>query len=363
MKKGRIIHSGTTKVSCGRTKPARSLQEIRYNPVTGRSVICAPSRRQRPADQSGAQHSVPAPEFDRDCPFCPGNEAQITPLIDQQPTGGVAWQTRVVFNRYPVVTSALDQPAQVQGILSALPARGRHEVIIESPKHNWDLSQASQAEAEAVITTYHARYRALADDGGFATIVPFRNGGVRAGASLKHPHSQVVAMVRVTEELERRRTIAQAYLRRTGRCVVCDLVSAEGRHGRRLVFESAFFLGFVPYAAEVPYEVWLVPKQHSESFAQVERELIRDLAMALRDCLFRLSVQGCLIDYNLVLQSDPETIGPAAERHWYLRMYPRLTSPGGFELGSGMAINPSSPEADAQDLRENGTGTGDSEIS
>lgn len=327
-------------------------QEIRYNPVTGRSVICAPSRRERPADQSGAQHSVPAQEFDRDCPFCPGNEAQLTPLIDQRPTGGVAWQTRVVFNRYPVVTPVLDQPARVKGILSALPARGRHEVIIESPKHNWDLSQASQAEAEAAIATYHARYRALADDGGFATIALFRNGGVRAGASLKHPHCQVIAMARVAEELERRRVIAEAYLRRTGRCVVCDLVSAERRDGQRLIFESALFIGFVPYAAEAPYEVWLVPKQHSESFAEVETELIRDLAMALRNCLSRLAAQGCLTDYNLILQSDPETIGSEAERHWYLRIYPRLTSPGGFELGSGMAINPSLPETDAQDLRD-----------
>lgn len=336
----------------GRTQGPLRHQEIRCNPVTGRSVIYAPMRRMRPGEIESTP-CVGAPlTFDKDCPFCPGNEAWLPPLIDEQPGGGAAWQTRVVFNRYPAVVPDIDAPAHVNGLFSVLPARGRHEIIIESPKHDGDFAHAPQSEIEAVLETCHARYRSLADCGEFATILLFRNGGIRSGASLRHPHMQLIALTLVTEEFKRRRAIAESYYSQTGHCMLCDIVAAERRHGRRLVFESEFFLGFVPFAAEVPCEVWLVPKRHSASFAEAGAALLRDLAEALPDCLSRLATQGCLADYNLVFQSDLAARETAGELHWYLRVYPRLTTPGGFEIGSGMTINPSLPELDAQCLTD-----------
>jgi UDPglucose--hexose-1-phosphate uridylyltransferase len=230
----------------GSKQRPRCQHEIRYDPVTGRSVIYAPMRQMRPREVESAPCIGVPLTFDKDCPFCPGNETWLMPLIDERPGGDAEWQTRVVLNRYPAVVSDIDAPARVNGIFSVLPARGRHEIIIESPKHDRDLAHAPQAEAEAVLQTCHARYRALADSGEFATILLFRNSGIRAGASLPHPHTQLVAMTQVTGELERRRAIAKSYFKRTGRCILCDIVSAERRDGRRLVFESKFFLGLLP---------------------------------------------------------------------------------------------------------------------
>lgn len=347
-----MVEDGESVTEDGGKQGSRCQHEIRYDPVTGRSVIYAPMRQIRPRDVASTPRAGVPPTFDKDCPFCPGNEAWLPPLIDERPGGDAAWRTRVVLNRYPAVVSDIDAPARVNGIFSVFPARGRHEIIIESPKHDGDLAHAPRAEVEAVLQTCYARYRALADSGEFATIFLFRNGGVRAGASLIHPHTQLVAMTQVTGELERRRAIAKSYFERTGRCILCDIVSGERRYGQRLILESEFFLGFVPYAAEVPYEVWLVPKRHSPSFADAEAALLCDFAEALPNCLSRLATRGCLADYNLVLQSDFAARQSAGERHWYLRVYPRLTTPGGFELGSDMAINPSLPEADAQCLRD-----------
>src|SRR5207244_400264 len=156
-------------------------------------------------------------EHDRSCPLCPGNEARTPPAVLVLPDAG-AWRVRVVPNMYPLVAPAAGRPPEPPtALLASLPAVGAHEVIVESPHHSRALAAMAPAEVELVLTAYRERYRALGEQPWARYVVVFKNHGPSAGTSLRHPHSQLVALSIVPELAGRRRPIARTYRARTGR--------------------------------------------------------------------------------------------------------------------------------------------------
>lgn len=328
------------------------MNEVRYNPLTGRAVIHAPDRRARPSDVGRPTARGRIPRRSASCPFCPGNEARLAPLIEETPgLQGAPWQTRVVMNKYPLLTAEVAAATAAETPFAAAEIGGRHEVIIEHPRHDWDLAASAPSEAAAVIETCRSRFRRLAETGDYAEILIFRNRGPDAGTSLTHPHGQLVAMDRVSPESERRRALADDHAQRTGRCLLCDLLAAERREGLRMVLENRSFAAFVPFAAETRCEIWLVPEHHDPAFGAADDGQVEDLAAALRDCLGRLKHRLDDPPYNYVLLSETGSGGNARARHWFLRMRPRASRGGGFELGTGLAVRSTLPEADAELLR------------
>lgn len=325
--------------------------EVRECVVTGQRVIYAPARARRPQDfakqrQAGAgPSSAPA-----DCPFCPGHEALLAEIILEVPDGsGQSWKTRVVLNKYPAVTP---NDTVWTGSKDAEPAVGRHEVIIETPRHDGDAAALSPGEYEAVIETYLNRFRSIMSEGKFKSIHIFRNHGGAAGTSLRHPHSQLIALATIPPAIAEARDRAFCYFTCSGRSVFADLLEIERDSGRRIVCENACFVAFVPYAAEVPFEIWIMPKRQQPSFCDIEPAENKDLGALLGTCLRRL--QNRLGDpaYNYVIMTTSGEEPAQPWLCWYLRIVPRFTNPAGFELGSGMHINPSIPEQDAAYLRE-----------
>jgi UDPglucose--hexose-1-phosphate uridylyltransferase len=145
---------------------------------------------------------------------------------------------------------------------------------------------------------------------------------------------------------------AQRYFDEWGRCVYCDVLNFELEDRKRLVLENSDFLAFVPYAAEVPFEVWIMPKMHQAGFAAISDRSKADFAAILREVLARLHGKLADPDYNYMLYSSSQHNANEPQLHWFLQIRPRLTTQAGFEIGSGICINPSLPEADAKFLRE-----------
>lgn len=323
--------------------------EIRQDPVTKRWTIYAPDRNNRPKDTPTA---AAAPSSSSHCPFCPGREDQLpgilmeTPGLDDQP-----WQTRIVPNKYAALTPEADGPHTSDGLFCARAAYGHHEVVIETPHHHQDLPQMSPEAVQAVIETYLRRYHELRRRDPSLYPLIFRNHGSRSGASLRHPHSQIVATPLVPQQTQWCNDAARQYFERTGRCVYCDMSEEEQRVQRRVVLENASFVVFVPFAAEVPYELWIVPRQHRADVGDTADAEAADLADALRTTLARLHDRLGDPDYNYVIQTAPDYRSQAPHLHWYLRIVPRTIDRGGFEVGSGIRINPSLPEMNADDLR------------
>lgn len=325
--------------------------EMRQDKATRQWVIYAPSRRKRPKDfrQSENERTL-IPERDEGCPFCPGNERMLPPVILEL-SGGSGWRTRVVPNKFPALTPEGRLDRQSRGIYVAMGGFGRHEVVIETPLHNRDIGIMSAEEAAAVVETHHRRYRDLMARHENAMVILFRNHGERAGTSLVHPHSQIITLGVVPSYIRRREEEAQHYFDEWGRCVFCDILAEERRAGERMVVENESFAAFVPFAAEVPFEIWIMPREHRADFGDVSDREKEDLASTLRDVLGRLSRKLGDPDYNYVVNTSARYRAGEPQLHWYIQVRPRLTERAGFEIGSGISINPSIPEEDAAFLR------------
>ncbi len=333
------------------------MNEVRQNKATKEWVIYATSRGNRPHDFQGPGNIREGqPPFDKNCPFCPGNEDMLPSLIIMETPmeGTSSWQTRVIPNKFPALMPDGDTKRIREEIYLIMPGYGHHEVVIEGPLHNRRIVQMSINEFSAIIETYHARFVRLMGDDRNKMIIIFRNHGLKAGTSMSHPHSQIIATGFVPNYIRWREDEAQRYYDEWGRCVYCDILEFERKDSRRIILENDSFVAFVPYAAEVPFEVWIVPKEHQASFGYVSESAKLDLAMALHTVLLDLAAKLKDPDYNYVINTCTQYKADEPHLHWYLQIRPRFTTIAGFEIGSGIRINPSNPEMNAAFLKERG---------
>lgn len=316
----------------------------RQDRLTGEWVIIAPDRHLRP---HASLHRSPKPEtppaFDPSCPFCPGNERLLAEIIKEVPADHPpGWATRVVANKYPIV--------EISNGKDAAAAHGHHQVIIETPRHDVDLAEASLADLKAVIEAYREREIALGELPGTRAVISFRNHGRSAGASLAHPHSQVIALGWLPPRLQAVKRRAIAFHRRSGRCLLCDILG-EAASSERLIAENKGFAAFIPFAAMAPFETWIAPKRHDSRFSAMNSGEIRDFAALLQGILAALKTALDDPPYNYAIETFLDTGSAASALHWRLRLVPNMAAPAGFELGAGLTVNPSSPEADGAVLR------------
>jgi UDPglucose--hexose-1-phosphate uridylyltransferase len=326
--------------------------EIRQNKATNQWVIFAPSRGKRPHDfVRDRTRKALLPEHAEACPFCPGNEHLLPPIIMEMPGPEVPWQTRVVPNKFPALTPTEETARREEGIYLAMGGFGHHDVIIESPRHDQQVAAMGEDSVARVIETYHRRYSDILKDDETMMAVIFRNHGLRAGTSLIHPHSQLIATGWVPSYIRWREDAAERYFDQSGRCVYCDIMNYEITAGARLVYDNRSFVAFVPYAAEVPFEIWIVPRNHQADFGDISDIEKDDLSAALRHVLGILFHKLNDPDYNYVINTAARHKSGEPHLHWHLQIRPRLTTRAGFEIGSGISINPTFPEDDAEFLR------------
>jgi UDPglucose--hexose-1-phosphate uridylyltransferase len=324
---------------------------FRQDRTTGEWVLVAPERARRPgSNQAGGAAAAP-PAFDPGCPFCPGGEHRLPGILEEMPSEGPpGWLTRVVPNRYPLLRAEPPGPATRDEAGTCAPAQGFHEVIVESPRHDADPSRLPAPELSALLRTYASRCRALRAQPAVEAVVLFRNHGRAAGASLRHPHAQIVASTQVPPRLAAARDWARAHHARGGRCATCEQLEIEQRDGRRIVEATPHFLAIVPFAARGPFETWIVPRQHEATFGRADDAVLLEFGRLLQRALLRLRAVLGDPPYNYTL-AFAAADRDAAWSHWGLRLLPALATPGGFELATGLPVNPALPEADAETLR------------
>ena len=203
---------------------------------------------------------------------------------------------------------------------------------------------------EVIVESYHRRYVSLMAEHENMMGILFRNHGPGSGASLIHPHSQLVVTGVVPRHVRQREDAAERYFDRWGRCVFCDILDFEQKEGRRVIAGNDAFLAFVPFAAEVPFEVWIMPRRHRADFGSIDDGEKEAFAAVLRQVLSTLYTRLNDPDYNYVINTAAQYRAREPHLHWFLRIRTRLVTRAGFEIGSGMTINPSLPESDADFL-------------
>jgi len=327
------------------------MSELRQNIATREWVIIASERAKRPEEfvQPAKERVEDRPAWAAHCPFCPGNEELDLERLRLPDAGD--WTVRVVRNRYPALREEGDRERHFDGINCAISGVGHHEVIVESRLHNTCPALETLHEVTQTLLALQLRGLALREDRRVEQVVYFKNHGPTAGASLLHPHAQLLGLPVVPSSIRARIEEARRYFDDQGVCVYCRMREQEQRQQVRMVVESACFSAFVPYAAFSPFHLWIIPHRHSASFLAATAEELRDLALVLRELLSKIYIGLNDPDYNYTIRSSPEHAPATNSMHWYLAIIPRVNRVACFEMGSGMFINTALPEQSAAFLR------------
>jgi len=347
-----------TRAEQGETK---NMPELRRDPIVGRWVIVATERGKRPSEYQVA----PVEPADRSKdPFAEGNE-HMTPAevyAAREPdskANGPGWHVRVVPNRYPALRIEGELDKEPYGLYDRMNGIGAHEVIIETPDPNMQLEQQPVEGIVRVLEAYRVRMTDLLRDSRFRYILIFKNHGRQAGASLPHPHSQLIATPVTPNHVKEKLEGGKQYFAYKDRSIYEDILRQEVREGARLVYENAGFVAFCPFAARFPFEVTVMPRRQSADYHAIQPDEMVLLADAMKVTLQKLSKALNQPQYNYILHTAPArrvrqgywmTID--MDFRWHIEILPRLTLIAGFEVGSGFYINPTPPEEAAKYLRE-----------
>jgi UDPglucose--hexose-1-phosphate uridylyltransferase len=339
------------------------MSELRKDLVTGRWVIVATERSKRPDDFRPAAVEVRdgAAAF---CPFCEGNETKTPPEVFALRSPGTAadgpgWRVRVVTNKFPALSPGEPPPKSAKGIFQWMPGTGVHEVVIENPDHTLELADLQAGQIGEVLDVFQRRIRAIEENYHYQYVQVFKNKGREAGASLSHPHSQIVATPIVPKRVKEEVYGSERLFRSLKECIFCRTIQEETRLQERLVMRSDEFCVLAPFASRSPFEMVIYPLAHSPFFTAVRTESLKALAAILKGALNRLKETLGDPPFNMVLHQAPnpyvshrEWPGIDAYFHWHIEIYPVLTKTAGFELGTGFYINPVPPETAAGFLRK-----------
>lgn len=332
---------------------ASPVPEFRRDPIVGRWVIISEERSRRPSDFDSMED---APQGGA-CPFCPGYEDKTPPEILAYYNSGRAankpgWWVRVIPNKYPALQIEGGLSRRGEGMYDKMNALGAHEIIIETPVHDQRMIGMDKSKLEDVFWAYRDRILDLAKDPQLEYVLIFKNHGSAAGASLRHPHSQLIAMPMAPVRLKQEIRGALKYFEYKERCVYCDVIRQESDQDVRIVSQNDDFIAYTPYASRFPFETWITPKRHSSDFQDIAKGEIATLAGIMKDVLSRQDQVLNNPSFNYILHTAPLKTPKLSHFHWYIEVIPKLTKVAGFEHGTGFYINPTPPEQAAQLLRD-----------
>jgi len=269
------------------------------------------------------------------------------------------WRVRVVPNKFPALTIGMAPGGQppilyTEGIHSRIPGLGAHEIVIETPVKDRQMVDMDDGEIAEILIVFRERMRAHFKNGLFKTVILFKNHGKEAGASLIHSHTQLMALPIIPNNVASQLQSFTEHRAEKNRCLMCEILEKEVVEGDRVVCDEGGYLVLAPFAASSPFQLNIVPRNHSSDFSLSDDDSLGHLAQVLGGTLRRLrSVLG-EHPWNMVLHDAPANLDgerDATAYHWFIEITPRLTNPAGFEMGSGFSINTVAPEECAALLR------------
>jgi len=331
-----------------------SVWEERWHPLREEWVIVAAHRQDRPwIGETVTRRSERLPAYAPDCTFCPGNR-RVSGAVNDRYTA-----TFVFDNDAPCVgQDAPDAVAPDTPIFRSRAARGIARVLCYSPRHDTTLAELAPAEVAQLAGVWQQQYRDLGDRPGIDHVLVFENKGEVVGVSNPHPHCQIYATNFVFRTIETEARATARHLAETGRVLFQDVLEAERRDGRRILFENATAIAFVPWFARYAYEVFVAPKATRPSVAALSDEEVADFAEALSHVLVKFdNLWRMPFPYVMPLHQAPTDGGDYRGFHFHVEFHPPLRKPdllkylAGPEIGGGNFLSDTSPEERAAELR------------
>jgi UDPglucose--hexose-1-phosphate uridylyltransferase len=325
--------------------------ELRKDPITRSWVITAD------------EIADTAPRAELACRFCP-DSTLTTQVVSKMPgVDGGPWSARAVVHPTPLYRVEGEPSRRGDGIYDRMSPVGAHEVLVENPRHDRQLWNASDAEIEQFLLLVAHRIQDLKRDARFKYISVFKNHGINAGQEFEHPSSQLTATTFVPRRVLYELRAGRDYFKAKERCVFCDIISQEIQQIQRVIEVRGDFIALGPYAPRVPYETWIMPRSHEaafERFGLSRPASLRDLAALLRRTLQR--VRTVTDEFHLVLHTSPNSRHRSQsldywktldeDYHWHIEILPAIAGKSKSYTFKEVYYSPVTSETAARRLRE-----------
>lgn len=328
------------------------MSELRRDLVSGDWIIMAPERLRRPHDFI-SKKKTRKPSLKNSCPFEDSALRKVKALTDESAFPSVQnWNVAVIPNKYPALTPHGNcATAFNRGPYSLMEGVGRHDVVV-TRDHNKNFANLAEAEALEVFQVMQKRYKEMAEEPCVLYTSTFFNWGASAGASIYHPHYQIISLPIIPPDVQHSLSGTERYFKKYGKCAHCEMTKYELKEGERVIEENAQAVVFAPFFSRQPFEIRVVPKKHLPYFEECRTEDLRGVASVLQKVIRKISKHLNDPDFNFFIHTAPfKGGGKYSHYHWHIELLPKVTIPAGFELSTGVEINVIDPNSAAAILR------------
>jgi UDPglucose--hexose-1-phosphate uridylyltransferase len=323
--------------------------ELRQDLVSGDWVAIAPGRAKRPRQLIKKEKKIKKSK--RDCPFedfsKSGNKESVLEFKNKG-----EWFIKIIPNKYPAFSPKKGKIKIFKnGPYSVLEGVGHHDLAI-TRDHDKNFPALSKKEANLVFRAFVERYKALAEDSRSAYVSIFHNWGLKAGASVYHPHYQIIAIPVVPPDVNHSLGGSLNYFRKNKKCVHCVMLEHEKKIKSRIVYENKEALVFAPFVSREPFELRIFPKKHFSYFEDTPNNVMEMMVDALQTALKKMERKLGDPDYNFFIHTAP-ILGKKkyGYYHWHIEVQPKISVSAGFELGTGIEITVVDPNDAAKILK------------
>jgi UDPglucose--hexose-1-phosphate uridylyltransferase len=329
--------------------------ELRYDISSGDWVVIASGRAKRP-EMFKKEERIKKEDSEKECPFCDFDNLKNAIVsfeggkrVDELTEN---WSAISVPNKFPAFLPAEELEKRYENSLyQTMNAVGYHEVVI-TRDHNLSLGELPVDKVREVLALYKERYLDLKERKHVNYISIFHNHGVEAGASIAHPHSQILTTPLIDVDLNKALEKGRSYSETKKHCVYCQMNEWEMEKRERIVYENDSFLVLCPFASKAAFQTIISPKKHLAYFEEITEEELDMLADALKIALSKIYKGLNDPPFNFYLHCAPSDGMDHGYYHWHWTIIPKTSTWAGFELGARMEISTIKPEDAAKYLKE-----------
>ncbi len=287
------------------------MSELLFDKILDTETIISIDRGERPSDFSGKIK----------CPFCRGNEQDTPPTKNSILNDTGQWVVRNFSNKYPAVSD--------KGNI-----KGAQDIICDISEHSQSLSDFGISELFNWLFLIQKRILQMQQQiPQIKKIFFFKNSGLKAGATLKHPHTQIVGINYVSHRYKRFLSALKRFYAENDMCYICRQMADYQ------IMENNSFKCFIPKARSFDYETWIAPKPHVSKFQNCEQNTLINLAEIIKNQISKINKILKNPDYNIVLMNGINNVRNELFFHWFLKIIPRTSFLAGFEFATGINIH------------------------
>jgi UDPglucose--hexose-1-phosphate uridylyltransferase len=341
-----------------KNKKLKFPSELRFDLISRDWVVIATGRAKRPElfKKEKREKDTLSKKL---CPFCKIKKEEKPILIYAQGKRITKkekdfknWTTIVIPNKFPAFLPQHKLEERIEdNLYKTMNAVGFHEVVI-TKNHKESIALFSLKQVKELLDVYQERYLVLMKEKFVNYVSIFHNHGLEAGATLSHPHSQIITTPLFDVDLQKALFNSEKYFKKNKRCIYCQLNKWEMKVKKRIVFENKNFLVVCPFASKSAFEVIISPKSHLPYFEKITEKEKWQLSEAFKKALSKLYKGLNDPAYNFYLHTSPCDGKKYPYYHWHWTILPKTSTWAGFEIGTRMEISTIEPEKAAEYLRK-----------